>query len=90
MEGFFSPAKGFWLSYVSLSIIVVLYVALATQHTELRMTAQQTWRSLLSHEVLDVLWMIRDAVLAEEAAAVGCYEDVVLDADAAKVLVGLQ
>jgi hypothetical protein len=45
MEGFFSPAKGFWLSYVSLSIIVVvLYVALATQHTELRMTAQQTWR----------------------------------------------
>ena len=34
--------------------------------------------------------MIRDALLAQEAAAIGGDEDVVLDADAAKVLVGLQ
>ena len=34
--------------------------------------------------------MVGDALLAQEAAAVGGDEDVVLDADATKVLVGLQ
>ena len=49
------------------------------------------WTQLVgSHEVLDILGMVGDAFLAQEAAAVGGDEDVVLDADATKVLVSLQ
>ena len=45
---------------------------------------------VLGHEGLDVVGIVGDAVLAEEAAAVVGDEDVVLDADATEVLVGLQ
>ena len=40
-----------------------------------------------SHECLNILGVIRNDVLAEEAAAVGGDEHIILDADTSKVLV---
>ena len=45
---------------------------------------------VLAHELLYVFWMIWDALLAEEAAAVACDENVVLDTDSTEILVCLQ
>lgn len=45
---------------------------------------------VLAHEILNVFWMIWDTLLAEEAAAVACDENVVLDTDSTEILVCLQ
>lgn len=45
---------------------------------------------VLAHELLYVFWMIWNALLAEEAAAVACDENVVLDTDSTEILVCLQ
>ena len=45
---------------------------------------------VLAHEILNVFWMIWDTLLTEEAAAVACDENVVLDTYSTEILVCLQ